>query len=448
MGMILFVSYSLLVIGASFYAGRKQKGEEGFFVNGRSSSAAMVAFSIVASCVGASATIGTVGLAFSVGTPAFWWLGSGAIGLSVMSIFLAGRVRRSRARTMPEIVEGFFGYRCRQLISLVVVLAWLSILAAQFTAMGKIVSALSGLEYRQALLYGCLLISAHSLLGGQAGIMKLDRLQSLLIVGGLLVCALWLSRCNPSAFSTIRPEIVNERFPLSRLVYFLTILGGSYVVCPMLFGRLLSARDENEAVKGCMGAVPALVFISALIVLIGLMTRGLISPATPDDEVFSTMVGTVFPFGLALVIYVMMLSAIVSSADSCLVTAGLVLAYDLCKRTDVLCSRLCMLLLSGLALLLTFSDKGILGFLLMANDIYVCGVVGPVFVGLLLAKRTPCHEAIAFIAIALGGGLGLLSAFIGNIHFSYAGICSSVALSLLSLWLASNKQIKQFAPTE
>ena len=52
-----------------------------FFVNSRSSGALITGTSILASCVGGSATIGMVGLAWLIGTPAFWWLGSGVCGL-------------------------------------------------------------------------------------------------------------------------------------------------------------------------------------------------------------------------------------------------------------------------------------------------------------------------------------------------------------------------------
>jgi len=436
MGLIIFILYAAAVLAASFIAQRLQRGEAGFYLNNRSSSAWAVGSSIVVSCVGASATIGTVGLAFEVGTPAFWWLGSGALGLSVLTVFLAARVRRTEARTMPEIVEGFFGPRLRRLISLIIVAAWLSILAAQFSALSQVTAAMTGLEARAALILGVLLVTAHTVLGGQAGVIRLDRWQCLILIAGLIMMVGWLTRVNYPALRAIPLEPVNEQFPLSRLIYFLLIIGGSYVVCPTLFGRLLSAKDEKTARRGALGAVFGMAAVSVAVVSIGLLSRGLIDPGVSGDAVLVRVLETVFPAWLTLVAYVVLLSAIVSSADSGLISAGLVLAHDVLGKKDLKTSRLCLAALALGALLLSSTGKGILGFLLMANDIYVCGVVGPVFVGLMWSGRegaaTPA-KGLAAAGIAAGGLLGLTAALTGNVYFSYAGLAVSIGLTVFSI---------------
>lgn len=435
MGLLIFIFYALAVLTASIIASRTHRGETGFYINGRSSSAWAVGASIVVSCVGASATIGTVGLAFEVGTPAFWWLGSGAAGLSLLTVFLAARVRRTEARTMPEIVDDFFGPQIRRLISFIIVLAWLSILAAQFSALSQVVSALTGLEGRSALIWGTVLVTVHTLSGGQAGVIRLDRWQCLILIIGLLLMVGWLVRVNYPALAAIKIEAVNELFPQNRLIYFLLILGGSYVVCPTLFGRLLSAENEKTARRGAWGAVLGLAAVSIAVVMIGLLARGLIEPGLRGDAVLVNLLETVFPPWLTLAAYVVLLSAIISSADSGLITAGLILAHDIWGIKDLKSSRLCLSALALGGLLLTLTDKGILGFLLMANDIYVCGVVGPVFVGLMWPGRGRAvpSKILAATGIASGGLLGLTSAMTGNIHFSYAGLAVSLALTVASL---------------
>ncbi|MDL2259491.1 hypothetical protein LJB99_01245 [Deltaproteobacteria bacterium OttesenSCG-928-K17] len=436
MGSIIFIIYAAAVLGASFMARRQQQGEAGFFLNNRSSSAWAVGASIVVSCVGASATIGTVGLAFEVGVPAFWWLGSGAVGLSVLALFLAAKVRRTEARTMPEIVEIFFGPQARRLISVIIVAAWLSILAAQFSALSQVTAAMTGLETRAALIWGVILVTIHTVSGGQAGVIRLDRWQCLLLIAGLLLTVGWLAGLNHAVLPAIPIEAVNKQFPAGRLIYFLLIIGGSYVVCPTLFGRLLSAQNEKTARQGALGAALGLVIVSAAVVLIGLLARGLVDPAVGGDAVLVGVLEKVFPGWLTLAVYVVLLSAIVSSADSGLISAGLVLAHDVFGRKDVKASRLCLTALALGGLLLSLSGQGILNYLLMANDIYVCGVVGPVFAGLMWAGNNgdmvPAR-GLATAGIAAGGLLGLISAMTGNIHYSYAGLLASSGLTVFSL---------------
>jgi hypothetical protein len=144
MGIALFAVYAAAMLAVAGSFGKGKADELSFFLNKRTGSAALVAFSIVASCVGASATMGMVGLAFTVGTPAFWWLGSGAAGLSVLTVLLARRVRSSRAYTLPEMLEAHLGSHVRRLASAIIVVAWTAILAAQFTALTQILAALTG----------------------------------------------------------------------------------------------------------------------------------------------------------------------------------------------------------------------------------------------------------------------------------------------------------------
>jgi SSS family solute:Na+ symporter len=432
MGLALFVLYALamLVVIRSF---KKHKASErSFYINNRSSSAVMVACSIVASCIGASAAMGTVGLAFDVGTPAFWWLGSGAAGLCVMAAVLARRVRSSRAYTLPEMLEKRCGSRVRRLVSAIIVVAWTSILAAQFVAVTQIIGALTGLAPLISLVAGAALIVAHTLGSGQSGIIRLDRIQCLIMLAGLLSLVFWLARSNPAAFDLVRPEVINERFPLSRLLYFLLVVGGSYVVCPMLFGRLLSAESEQAAQRGALGAVAGLCFFSALIVMIGLLSRGLIPAASQPDQVLTAVVGTVLPAWLAYAVYLTLLSIIVSSADSCLITAGLILAGDLLQRKGIGPTRGCIIVLAGAGALLTFTDKSILGFLLMANDIYVCGAVAPIFIALLAGENRKARPVIITAGLVSGGALGLLTSITGQNVFSYLGVSVSGLLAILS----------------
>lgn len=82
--MIWFALYSFLFIALAYLDSRKGQTTAGYFLNDRKSKTHQVGFSIIASCVGGSATVGMCGLAYEVGTPAMWWLLSGAAGLVVL----------------------------------------------------------------------------------------------------------------------------------------------------------------------------------------------------------------------------------------------------------------------------------------------------------------------------------------------------------------------------
>ncbi len=434
MGIIIFCIYSLVLMGATLFFCRTKANEESFFINSRSSSSWQVGFSIIASCVGASATIGTIGLAFEAGTPAFWWLGTGSVGLAILAIFLAKKIRQSRAKTLPELMSAFFTPKANRIVSIIIVTAWLSILAAQLTAMSRIVGTLTGFSPGIALLCGGFLITFQTMAGGQAGVIKLDRWQTLLIIAGLATVLGWMMQQNPAGLSSIPIEAVNQKFPLSRLAYYLIILGASYVICPMLFGRLFSAKDEQAARNGTLGAALALAAISILIVSIGLAARGFVPADTVGDAVLTTALQS-FPAWLGLTVTVVLMTAIVSAADSCLITVALIFSSDILGKNDLRTSRFCMLALICASMLVSLMDKNILGFLLMANDIYVCGVVGPVFIGLIRPEATGRSPLVA-VAVVLGGTLGLISSITEITYLSYVGLATSSILTLIGTYVS------------
>lgn len=425
------ILYAAAVFLAASRAKRQGGGAAAFFVNNRSSSARNVGMSILVSCVGASATVGIAGMAFKVGTPAFWWLGSGACGLLLLCLFLAKKVRRSKAFTMPQLVENLLGRDARLLVSVIIVLAWIAVLAAQFSASVRILDALTGLDPKLCLLFTFVFISCHTVYGGQAAVMRTDGMHGMIMLCGLATAAVWLGLHNPAPLSAVSFEMVNSDFPVARLLHFLCVIGGSYVVCPMLFGRMLCASDAHAAQRGGFLGVAGLLVFAALIVALGLACRGLIPAETPADAVLARVLTTVLPQWLQPLVLIALLGAIVSSADSCLITAGTVLCRDLLHKSDSGSCRLCILVLACAGATLSLQDKSVLTFLLMANDVYVSGAVAPVAAGLLLQGRRNIGPRFACAAVFSGGCMGAAAALTGQPAWSYAGMLVSAALSLL-----------------
>ncbi|CAI3224898.1 sodium-solute symporter, putative [Desulfovibrio diazotrophicus] len=429
--MTFLVFYFAVLFFVALWSTRNGVDAATYFLNGRRSTAFAVALSIVSSCVGGSATMGMAGLAWQVGTPAFWWLGSGAVGLTVLSLFLAQKVRESGAVTMPEMLTAFLGEPSRPLASVIIVTAWLAILAAQFSAMAAIIMPLTGLAKGPAVLLGAAALLAYTLVGGQAAVMKTDVWQfSVLMAALLLALALSVKAGGGHALAAVPLEAVNADFPLSKLRYYLCILGGSYVVCPMLFGRLLTARDAAAARRGGLWAVAGLTITAAIIVALGIACRDLVPAGTPPEQVLSAALLTHLPTWASTPILLGIFSAIISAGDSCIITAASVCSNDILRRPGVAACRLCMLGAALAAMVLALYGKGILALLLMANDIYVCGVVPPVFVGMLLYRKARFRPWGVAAAMAAGGLLGLTATLSDNSAWSFAGLGVSLLGSL------------------
>ncbi len=459
--MSWLLGYAFFLCMLSYYGGAKhfstQQSQAAFFVNNRQSSAHAVAFSIVASCVGGSATLGMAGLAWQIGTPAFWWLGSGALGLGILAFFLAFKVRQSKAYTLPEMISTYLSPSARPLASIIIILAWLAITSAQLSAMATLIlplipDALASLpvslstslqnfnHFSLALLLGSSIVIIYACIGGQAAIIKSDIVQYALLLLCLIMTFILLytkidALSLPNPLSSVQFEFINSEFTLSKLSYFLLIIGGSYVVCPMLFGRLYSAKDSQTAKRGATLAVVWLLFTAMLIVGVGLICRAF-SPAETSmapEKILTHVLFEYLPPWARILAFLGIFSALISSADSSLITASTICSNDILRKPSIKICRICTVCIGLGGMILALSGKGILQLLLMANDIYVCGIVAPVFIGMTLYQRYTFRPHGISFAIATGGGFGLTAALSGENIYSYFGIVAAVIISLASI---------------
>lgn len=179
-------------------------------------------------------------------------------------------------------------------------------------------------------------------------------------------------------------------------------------------------------------AALGLTLTAVLIVALGISCRDLVPAGTPPEQVLTTTLLAHLPSWAATLILLGIFSAIFSAADSCLLTAASVCSNDILRRPGVMTCRLCLVFLGVMGLVLALPGKGILSLLLMANDIYVCGVVPPVFVGMLLHNKVHFHPWGMATAILGGGLLGLTAALTGVNDWSIAGLVFSLLMSLAS----------------
>ena len=429
-------AFYLVALFASAFWHTPQKSGKNYFVYERKAGTSLVCFSLLASCIGGSATIGMLGLAWQVGFPAFWWLGAGSAGLLALGFFLARKVRASRAWTMPQLIETSLGPAFRRLAALIIFISYLAIMAAQFGALQSVLANLTGLSPGSALLTGIFTVLLYTFPGGQAAVIRSDLWQFAIILAMLAALLLFcFIQPEPREILFSMPlELSNANFPPSRIIYFLFILGGSFLVGPMLFGRLLSACNGNSARRGTILAAFALLAVAIAITCVGVAMRAYPMPANiaPQDT-FAYFAEHYLPKWANAPILLGMFSIILSSADSCLLTAATVCANDLFKKPDVRLCRLLMLVICLLAYWLALQGHGILALLLMANDVYVCGLVAPIFIAILAAGKFKIKRSFMLLAMIAGGTAGLLAAWTGIQNLSLAALAISLLLSLTGL---------------
>ena len=442
LGLIIIVVYFAVVVAIGVFSRKTARDASGFFVAGRRSSTPWIAGSLVATIIGGSATVGMAGLGFSRGLTGAWWLLVGSIGLVVLGLFFAERVRKFGLYTLPQLVGKQYGGNIALAASILIVIAWLGVLAGQIVAAGQIMSVLQiGTPILWMVLFDAVLVT-YTLLGGQYAVIQTDVLQTGMIFVGIFVgLAQLLSRLGGfgGLVNSLPPAKLS--FPLSptfggyELVSYLLLIGLTYVVGPDMYSRLFSARDARTARNSVFWAALLIAPLAFAITLLG-MGASILFPNISPEQAFPALIQGVFPPVAGAIVLAAVVSAIMSPA--LLLTASTILSNDIIKnlrpslneKQVVLISRWGVVVLGILSLLLALTLKGVINALLFAYTVYTCGLILPVIAGF-YRDRLKVTPMGALAAIIGGGAAGLISK-LGHIKYlDLGGLLISASLLFL-----------------
>src|SRR4030042_4219206 len=177
--LVIVVVYSLAMRGVGLGARRKVRSQNGFFVAQRQVSLPFIAGSLIATAVGGSVTVGMAGLGFGRGLTGTWWLLVGSVGLVILGIFFARKVRGAALYTLPELVEKQYDRRVGLAASVLIVIAWVGVVAGQIVAAGKVLSILGIGSGALWMVIFTLVFVAYTVIGGQRSVIRTDFYQAI-----------------------------------------------------------------------------------------------------------------------------------------------------------------------------------------------------------------------------------------------------------------------------
>jgi len=419
--LVIVVVYSLAMIGIGLGARKKARTQNGFFVAQRQISVAFITGSFVATAVGGSVTVGMAGLGFGQGLTGVWWLLVGSIGLLILGMFFARKVRGAALYTLPELVERQYDRRVGLAASILIVVAWVGVVAGQIVAAGKVLSILGIGSGTFWMVIFAIVFVAYTVIGGQLSVIRTDLFQAIIICLGIFIAlALFLPQAGgleglrlslPQDFFSFP---VSAQFDWKALLSLLILVGATYVVGPDMYTRLFCARNEKTAQRATFLSASAFIPLAFAIVLIGMGARVLYPQISPEQAFPQLISGVLSPW-LGGVILAALVAALMSSADTCLLSQGVILTQDIIKRfipslserKTILVTRLNIIILGLLALGLAMILKGVISSLLFAYTIFTCGLVVPVIAGFYREKLKVTPQG-ALVALISGGTIGLL----------------------------------------
>ncbi len=404
-----------LILGVGLWGG--WCGSE-FFLAGRRAGAVAVGGSLLATCLGGSATVGIVAKAYERGWSAFWWLGAGSIGLALLGLYWVGPMRRVEStRTLAEWVGQAYGAPARVLAAFLIAVMWTGVIAAQLVAAGAVLKPLFGLPMGAAVAMAAAVAVFYTAWGGQRSVLRTDILQIAMIALAVLLPLLFLTRIGVQARQLL--PAASDILPPAGLTLFewvslVLVVGGMYVVGPDMCSRVLVARNEAVGRRGALAAALGLLLFSFLITLLGVAARMSGMAIADPQTALPTLVHQAVPGSLAPIVSLGILAALLSSADTCLLTAASVVEIDLLgirrhSAQPASAGRARLLVCGfGIAAAATaWLNPRIIGNIMLAYAFFAGGLLGPLLIlrWPVLANSVP--RPWVWLGIVTGGVLPL-----------------------------------------
>jgi SSS family solute:Na+ symporter len=314
-------------------------------------------------------------------------------------------------------VEKQYDRRVSLAASILIVIAWVGVVAGQIVAAGKVLSILGIGSGALWMVIFTIVFVAYTVIGGQLSVIRTDLFQAIMIFVGIFVAlALFLPQVGgldglrlslPQDFFSFP---VSSQFDWKALLSLLILVGATYVVGPDMYTRLFCARNEETAQRATFLSALSFIPLAFAIVLIGMGARVLYPQISPE-QAFPQVVSTALSPWLGGLVLAALIAALMSSADTCLLSQGVILTQDIIKRflpslserRTILLTRLNIIILGLLALGLALILKGVISSLLFAYTIFTCGLVVPIIAGFYREKLKLTPQGA--LAALIGGGV-------------------------------------------
>lgn len=430
--LAIFFTYLLFMLGVGFYFMKKNKSNEDYYVGGRNMSAGHIGLSVVATDVGGGFSIGLGGLGFVMGLSGSWMLFTGLLGAWISTVFLIPKIypiaKKHKFLTFPESLSYHYNTKVAFIAGIISLIGYIGFTSSQILAGAKLASAtFPAITINEAVLIMGIIAVGYTVVGGIKAVIYTDTIQWIILMVGLIAIGLPIGYSHIGGWEAIKNTVPDSFISLSN-IQFIDFFNWLITIVPIwfvgmtLYQRIYACKDEKTAKKAWRIAGlfewPVMAFMG---VTLGLFARvafdqGMFSsigyaPTSPMDSELGLplLLRTVLPVGLMGLMMSAYFSAIMSTADSCLMAASGNLTTDILrffkKHISIKQSQVITLLIGAIAIVLATMMQNVLELMLYSYAFMVSGLLVPVLGSLLLKKPSPIA---ALVSMVLGGCITLV----------------------------------------
>lgn len=471
----IFVIYIAGLLAFGYFFFKRNTGGDDYYVGGRKMNSLHIGLSVVATDVGGGFSIGLGGLGFVMGLSGSWMLFTGLIGAWMAAVFLIPKIKQNpafdKAYTFPQIFGHYYSANVAFVAAIISAIGYAGFTSSQMLAGAKLASGtFANLDLQMALYIMGIVAIIYTVMGGLKAVIYTDTIQWALLMFGLIFVGVPFAYIEIGGMEAIRATADPAMLTLTNIswqniVYWSVTIIPIWFVGMTLYQRIYACRDEKTAKKAWYMAGlfewPVMAFLG---VLLGLFARvaadqGMFAylgaadiSATDPETGLPMLLRTVLPVGFLGIMMAAYFSAILSTADSCLMASSGNVVTDLIGRFKefnpdssrfVRISQIATLIIGTFALLLASTMENVLDLMLDSYAFMTSGLFVPVIGALYWKKSTP---AGAMAAMIIGGSTTIGLRYLGvalpyDLDPNLFGITAS-AIAFISVSLMTTQSKK------
>jgi solute:Na+ symporter, SSS family len=429
----IFVLYMLSMLGVGVYYLKKNKSQEDYYVGGRQMTSVHIGLSVVATDVGGGFSIGLGGLGFLIGLSGSWMLFTGLIGAWLSAVLLIPRIyplaKKHNFLSFPEVLNHYYNRKVALIAGIISLIGYIGFTSSQVLAGAKLAAAtFPSITILDAVLFMGIIVIGYTVLGGLKAVIYTDTIQWIILMFGLICIGIPLGFVKVGGWEAIQRYLPSSFLSFTN-VSFVQILNWFITIVPIwfvgmtLYQRIYASKDEKTAKKAWFMAGlfewPIMAFMGIALGLLGrvayeqgMFTEFGYAPGSPIDAEIGLplLLAHIFPIGLMGLLMSSYFSAIMSTADSCLMAASGNFTTDILRLSSnnpksIRYSQLATLVIGVLAIILATMMQNVLELMLYSYAFMISGLFVPVLGTMFL--KNPSSQA-ALLSMLLGGGTTLV----------------------------------------
>lgn len=397
--------YFLLLVTIGFLVKNKNIDFDHFFFAGRKLGSILIFFTVTASWFGAATTIVTFENAVENGFRSVWLLAMPTVLTIIIFLLINNKIRRTEFTSLPDFLETAYGRTVSFLASLLIFFYMVLMAASQFVAWGKFVGPVLGRPYSLTVILGILIVVIYSYAGGYLSVVLTDAIQFLLLLTGVLcLCMVFIE--IPIPFSPGDFNIFSDLKPNLLITLSFTL---AWVISPIIWQRIASAKSDRASSRGMLFSIFAFLGLYTAIILAAISVR-----QNPSRHL-GKMIEGILPGTAGILIFMGIVAAIMSTADTAINLAALTLVRDILSgtptRKTIRVSRMAIGFSGFLAALIALKFDSIIQTLGLASEIMAEGLFVPGMAALFFRLKNPLAGLLSLLSGGIFSTLVFLKAY-------------------------------------